>query len=112
MSSYGEYWVSCVSVQFSATTSLTVNLLWNWWYLVDSLRLHLRSSTGSMLDSTGGDPFQLRLLSPYWGLIFGNLFINGTGSWRAVYWLVSPSAALISFLLLFSTPINRGTDVT
>jgi hypothetical protein len=29
-----------------------------------------------------------------------------------VYWLVSPSAALISFLLLFSTPINRGTDVT
>jgi hypothetical protein len=64
-----------------------------------------------MPDSTSGDPFQLRLLAPYCGPMFGNLFINGTGSRRAVFWLVSLSAALISFLL-FSSPINRGTDVT
>jgi MFS family permease len=28
------------------------------------------------------------LLSPYCGPLFGNFIINGTGSWRAVFWLV------------------------
>jgi hypothetical protein len=112
MSSYGECWVCMCVCSIFCDNIADGQFTLDWWYLVDSLRLHVRSSTGSMLDSTGGDAFQLRLLSPYWGLIFGNLFINGTGSWRAVYWLVSPSTALISFLLLFSTPINRGTDVT
>jgi len=100
-----------MSIHFSVATSLTVNLLWNWWHLLDSGHLLLRSSTGSMPGSTSGNPFQLRLLFPYCGPMFGNLFINGTGSRRAVFWLVSPSAVLISSLL-FSSPINRGTGVT
>ena len=55
----------------------------------------------------------LFLLSPYCGPMFGNFIINGTGSWRAVFWLVFGICCLdLILIVLFIDESWYRRDIT